>query len=186
MIRERETERKKKTSRAIESILQNHEFKSTSAKNNDCRWWYGGQNMHAYHIHGQRISTGLRANGLRQSRLQYFCRWQRIQSDIVGHSWFVYIENVHCICVWFSNCHQFLQIFRFCSHFHVTGQEDYERLRPLSYPNVSFNIESFSHSNFKEFIVLFRFFFRFNFQTDGLFSVMLFDRKSNVIWQCVV
>lgn len=71
-----------------------------------------------------------------------------------------------------------------CLFFYVAGQEDYERLRPLSYPNVSFNTESFSHSisQLNEFIVS----FFFSIHTDGLFSVMLFDRKSNIIWQCVV
>lgn len=78
---------------------------------------------------------------------------------------------------------QLILLFVFLS-FNSTGQEDYERLRPLSYPNVSFqNSKIFNCLILISYLLTISVMILF---TDGLLFAVLFDRKSNLIWQCAV
>lgn len=56
-----------------------------SAENNNGRRWHGRQDLSFNHLHTERISTWVRAHGVRQSRMQHNGRPQGVRADAMGH-----------------------------------------------------------------------------------------------------
>ena len=114
-------------------LLQNishYGFEYETTENNNSRWRNGWENLLVDHIHSKWVSSRICTNSVSSeyALIQWilFICFYLINFRFDNHACNIFVDNKdYSLTLW-----------------DTAGQEDYERLRPLSYPNVRYHLNS--------------------------------------------